>query len=312
VTAPSPARRLAALVVALGLPLAAAGCTASGPGPDASVDPNAPGPLDALLGISSYGGVSAQQYVEQVTTQENAIAACMREQGFEYSPRVPAVADVTMSVGPVRGTLEFAEEGGYGVWTSVHEGGALSWSLEVDPNWASRQAMGDEERAAYDDALGGPVVERSADDSVLREGGCTDQARADPLSSTDQALQAIQDEVIAFQETRDDAAQFAALDAEWSSCMSDEGYRFTSPHAAEQSFQAAAADWYAADPPVPPDDLADRADVERATAVADWHCREGISYAARHKVIADQVEQEFIDTHRAELDALVAAPEPTP
>jgi hypothetical protein len=54
------------------------------------------------------------------------------------------------------------------------------------------------------------------------------------------------------------------------------------------------------------DALAER---EVELALADLDCREETDYRDRHAAITREVEQQFIDDHKAELDAMIASVE---
>jgi hypothetical protein len=111
----------------------------------------------------------------------------------------------------------------------------------------------------------------------------------------------------------------AELDAEWATCMEDAGHGgHASPMEAQNSVYDEMNKIYedmemSAEPtaPVEPDQAAMDALAEREVelALADLDCREATDYRDRHTEITAEVEQQFIDDHKAELDAMVASVE---
>ena len=56
--------------------------------------------------------------------------------------------------------------------------------------------------------------------------------------------------------------------------------------------------------------IADGAAEERRVAVADFECRETTDWAARHRAVEIELQQEYVDAHLADLEALVDAMAP--
>jgi len=80
-------------------------------------EPREPGPLEAYLRVGEDVR-SIQDLIAQMTWEQDVVAVCMTEQGFEYTPQVPAASQVEYLDGPVPGTREFVEDYGYGLWAS--------------------------------------------------------------------------------------------------------------------------------------------------------------------------------------------------
>jgi hypothetical protein len=115
-----------------------------------------------------------------------------------------------------------------------------------------------------------------------------------------------------------DPAVMAAA-AEWSECMADAGHPgYASPPDAEQvawGAWIAFNEGIAADPTLgvvgPEGGIAgegDLAEREASLATADWDCRAATGYDAAWSAARDRLQQEYVDAHRAELDAWVEAP----
>lgn len=269
--------------------------------------PPAPGPLEVYLGFSD-SGETAEDVVVDVTRRENAVAVCMNGLGFEYEPQVPALDDVVALDGPVPGTRDFAEQWGYGAWTQPPGGtggGFMFESSGVDPNWALREAMTESGREAYDTALWGPVTQQHEDGSQTRQGGCWDVADA-PVGPDAAFLAGVRDEAFAYLDALAEDSRFAEVDAAWASCMGDAGLAYPDPRAAQQDFwdQVTAE---SADGVLDPAVAAEQAPEERRVAVADLDCQESTDWPARHREIEIELQQEYVDAHRADLDALAAS-----
>jgi len=282
-------------------------------GSDPTPVPYRAGPLEEILGWGEAPS-SEQDVVSQVMWRENLVAACMAEQGFEYWPQVPAVDDVVYGDGPVYGTREFAELYGYGIWEAPStSGGGISFTLDGSANMDYREAMGDAEREAYDLVLWGPVVDVSEDGRVTqRRGGCSEAADSSAGSETGY-LVGVREEGLAFLEALGADSRLAEVDTDWASCMADAGFTGTSPIAAEARVAAerVAADGDLGGQDVVPQETVDeKAAAERRLALADLDCREETDWAARHRAIEITLQQEYVDAHRTDLEALVAAMEP--
>ncbi|MGN8246507.1 hypothetical protein ACTHAM_000171 [Cellulomonas soli] len=270
----------------------------------------AQGPLDVLLtqlggGDPTVAEDPAAAAVDQVRVQEDRIAACMTALGFQYTPQVPDVSAVHISEGPLHGSREYVEQYGYGVTNPPsEEAGSMSWELGVSPDWDYLNSLTPAGKDAYDEALWGPVTSRETD-SVGRAGGCREAA---DLSAAGEPFAAVRQEAGEFLAALDDDPAFAELDTAWSRCMADQGYVYGSPHASEMSFR----DRYQAlvDPQTLVADAAGTdalAEEELATARADLACQDETGYAAQHAAIAAELQQEWLDLHRAEVDAWVDA-----
>lgn len=174
-------RRSAVSAIVTALALAAGACGSGGSsasGKDVAAygnqkyTDNASSPLAKYMG---FGDAKNQQakFREQNKKQQEIIAACMTEQGFDY---IPFTQGGEFFAGPdVFGDLTkkaFAEKWGFGISTTVSADGAPVEGSPVgrevkppeDPNQKARQAMSEAEGAAYDKALyGNGLQARPAD-----------------------------------------------------------------------------------------------------------------------------------------------------
>jgi len=281
----------------------------TGPDPPSPPVQPPPGPLETYLGFSDELD-SPETIAARVTWRENLTATCMAAEGFEYIPVVPTPEDIEFEEGPLPGTPEYVEQYGYGIWKPPSTSGGYHWEKGVDPNEALVAAMSDAGRAAYETALLGPVVSENPDDgSVMREGGCSSAADT-PMGDDVAYLVTVRREAMAFLSTIDQDTRFADVDASWASCMADAGFGDRSPRAAQERIQqehlAASVDGVAPGGSV----VTDGATEERRVAVADLQCRDATDWTARHRAVELELQQEYVDAHLAELEALVDAMAP--
>ena len=297
----------------LALLLALAGCGAgpsAAPGPS-PVDPGAPlGPLELYLG-GDVGGQTQADVAAELARSEEAIAACMAEEGFEYVPGVMVPGSFETSDDPLRGTREFAEAYGYGLWRQpAIEPGQHTYMIDTSGSSAYRASLSPEAQAAYDVALMGEATDLG-DGTVSYDGiGC--MARSELREGPEAAyLRGVQEEVADYLQSLwdGDDPRLAEVDADWASCMRDAGYADDSPRAAETRLLDEMLAVFEAHPDAP---LAAGvteagADAERRLALADQDCRDATDWTARRRAVEHELQQEYLDAHRADLDALVAA-----
>ncbi len=107
---------------------------------------------------------------------------------------------------------------------------------------------------------------------------------------------------------RGDDPRLAEVDAAWASCMADAGYDEASPYAAEwRVIEETISMRDAAPEGLPPDVVAERTTEERRLALADLDCRDATGWTTRRRAVEHALQQEYVDAHRADLDALMAA-----
>lgn len=269
------------------------------------------GPLEELLGWVTTG-ITLQQTVDRQRVQEEAIAACMHAEGFDYTPQVASVSDIVILEGPVRGTPEFVAAAGYGIWNlDVQEGGGITIPTGANDWRLGAPEMSEAERDAYLTALLGPVTEEFPDGSTIRSGGCTESA-TDPTAQDD-TLRAISAAAQEYLTGLPLDSAFDELNAEWAGCMRQAGYPEASPYLAQQRFLDLLDEQYEAHPgeDVHSGELArELAAEEMAVALADLACQQEVGYVARYDAIDLALQEEYLAAHRADLEALAAALEP--
>ncbi len=294
-------------LVALGCVLCAAGCAAA-PEPLTSM-----GPLDTYLDRAHLAEWDAR---DAAAEEQDLAAACMKALGFEYTPWVEtgpiAVPDVDAM--PPTGTLEYAQQYGYGASTYFDmPGTTTSPQGAVDPNEAYVGAMSESEQQAYAEALWGPPT---AAGTPTEGGGCMGDARrevdargGDPRA--DPTWKQLLPEVSAMWNRINADPRVAELDAAWSDCMAEAGHDYATP---DEASGALSAEWEALQSAnmdagvvrVPQADKRAQQEREIAVAVADQTCRDETGYDDSRTRIQYEYEQEFVTAHHDELESWAA------
>ncbi len=284
-----------------------------------------------------YGELSDAEVVELWLVEqreiEDLVAPCMAEQGFEY---IPWVYPPRLSVGTASDLTpdEYRAKFGYGI--SIDPGGPTGFARAVepiDPNRVIWEAMSPAELQAYQWALQGDSSTRS-EDTPLQDQGCEGKAEQ-TVRGVEFALQdELADEQRALGERIENDPRVVQATLEWSRCMSLAGFAYASPDAIEEELAARSAPFQMRGDPwevlsqaeidaLTPDELeafvAELATLapeeqteldalqqfELDVAAADHECA-GPLDDVRYKVTVE-LEQEFVDEHLAQLEAIVAA-----
>jgi len=143
------------------------------------------GSIEDQLGFTQSGIQAAQAKVE------TEIAACMKAQGFEYTPVDPTAARAALTGKSNLSDEEFQKQFGYGLATLYGRG-----TQQTDPNDKIRQSFTPADQLAYDKALSGGNPQQTfyvaADTGDFGQlGGCTKQA-TDSLFGGSQLLTTLQ------------------------------------------------------------------------------------------------------------------------
>lgn len=327
--------RLLALTGAL---LILTGCSGSD-GPSGETDES--GPLDAYLSALWDGEEYTQEKLDAETKQtEELVSECMSEEGFEYVPDVQNGGTIITSEegDEIDWTSEeFIEQYGYGIvnWPGLEDAQHEDPEEYVDPNQDYVESLSESEQTAYFEALHGPQpteeeLASMEDGEAVFEydwttAGCTGAAQHQVQSESGGGMAAYEDPE--FTELFDSINQIyeglwngevsnddvLALDREWADCMADAGH---DGFASSMALQEALTEEYNA--LHQPDGEADEwqepspADAKQfqkreiELALADLACKTQLDYDDQFMSIQFELEQEFVDAHRAELEALVA------
>lgn len=293
-----------------------AGCSGGGPGPETTGGGEEDvGPLGEYM--MKLGGNLDQADAEEMSRRmEELTAECMAEEGFDYNPSTQSgVSFVSGDDMPDWRSVEFAEQYGYGATTYEDMPGYVSGKEIVDPNQDYVEAMTESERTAYYEALDGPQPTPGPDGEYewdWETAGCRGAAQHEVYGATsaaweDEEFAGLVDEINGLYQRVADDPRLADGVAEWASCMADAGYTVSALDDAQQEIYDAVNElWSTPDGPSDAalDELRER---EITTAVADRTCLEQVGYRDLEREVNRDLEEEFVDTHRAELDAWVAA-----
>ncbi len=316
--------RLRTAALASGAALLLAGCSsASGSGgpaaatADGTYDPAAVGPLQRYF--TGTAKSNEQQRDDRTRRYEAVTAACMKAAGFDYKVTDPAAIDNSAQVDALdaavtdEAQLRRAAKNGYLI-TTYDAGPAEQY---VDPNEASVAAMSDGQRTAYNETLNGSKPTEADSNALINAetGGCRGKATeevdgGDPLATA--AFASLGEDVARFYDAQAKDSGRLALAARWADCMADKGFAgYSTLEDARADISAQDAALFAALPEGQdvPDETAyaELTKVEIATAVADAECQRDVDYLAAAQRLRFAAEQEFVDDHRTELDAMLAA-----
>lgn len=299
---------------------------AAAPDDDEGEAPESDGPLwdhlQAIWGEEDEAAVKARQ--EQYFQM---IADCMKGEGFEYF--LPSESSTYEEVlrdpdGPGYGTREYAEQYGFGiteapddVMNPMTEEEILASSPEVQ----YLDSLSDSERTAYEAALNGPEMSIEEIDAMQlnpdrendwKKFGCRGKVEHElgmyePLVQDDPQFE---DLFTALDEMQMNAwadAERIAMDQDWAQCFAAAGYP-------EVTSRLTLIDWvyerfYAigdgtAKPS--PEQRAEFQQFEIEIAVADWECAQEVNWDKRYEESELRMQSEFLDRHRAEIDAVIA------
>ncbi|MFZ1381568.1 MAG: hypothetical protein WAS54_02125 [Scrofimicrobium sp.] len=333
-------KRSALMPVAIGatLVLSLAGCAKDGAqsGSSAADDQYAPGPLDEYMSVLWEGeDWSVDKAKEQDRQREDLIAQCMAKEGFEYIPDTSryGYSDGSEEVdGPEWGTLEFAEQYGYGIvdWPGREEMMNQDPEEHSDPNQAYVESLSESEQTAFYETLygKGPTEEEM---ELIEAGemeyewswetsGCDGWAMHELESDSAYGLYddpEFEDLMTAMQDMWTDMfsdSEYQALNQEWASCMADSGFSgltdkdtvmntlYDKYNELMNSANGDGEEW------VEPDKaLTDEFQKQEiAQAVADYKCSEKVNYNKRSTEIQHRMQQEFLDQNKTQLDAAIA------
>lgn len=267
---------------------------------------------------------------------EDLTAACMREQGFDYTPfpQPPTIIDPEESRGGLS-VREYTERYGYGnsTWELTPAGRAHQEAPpveEVDPNTTRVLAMSSAERSAWYRALYGDWTLHAAEVEVGEPAfgesenlGCRgaaaaqvqaesasnprDQLLADPaFAELDENLARVEREGL-----RSDP-RWLDVEARWAQCMADAGHPgLASPldGDAQRSITPALIGRDADTPweDLSTDEISQVRTLEIERAIADLDCQEEVDWEGSYRRILFALQEEFIAENREDFDALIAA-----
>lgn len=285
-------------------------------------------PLSEYLPLWDVSDEADQERWQRVN--EDAKAACMAAEGFEYVPFIQvfkvtplpgggAMMESPDGAGPGRELPDdqYAAQYGYGLSTVSPS----ERSTRVDPNKAIVDAMSVAERVAYHHALFGTT--QSLDDAGHLDGeisfgdleACWHQGReaagaafpepeSDALAEVNAAFAGLLEQLGAIYEQAVSDPRVTAANQRWSDCVAAAGYPgytdLNEPHT-DIAARARALMGDALDPAnADPGELADLQRLEIGLAVADNACRG--EYGTTYDDVTRELQEQFVDQHRAELE----------
>jgi hypothetical protein len=279
--------------------------------------------MNALYGGDLSPEQQEQQFAEQQERQEELVARCMQEQGFEYTPDTQS-SWISSGDGSEwqPDDREWVSQYGYGAINSPHSEAPPQEHEYVDPNGDYVASLSESEQTAFYEALHGPMPdedEMSEDGSFeydWQAAGCYGAAQhevaGEDLSQSEE-FKPLFDAMNSFYEGMPSWPGMAELDAEWAACMDAAGQGgHASPNEAQTSFYDELNKIYESAGTAEtgePDQAAMDALAEREVelALVDLDCREETDYGDRSADITREAEQRFVDDHESELEAMKAA-----
>jgi hypothetical protein len=329
-------RRVSAPLSALAaLALLLSGCSGSeGDDKGSSAEAEQESPLMKYLGAVYGGNLSPEEqeemFAEQQRQSEELVAQCMQDEGFEYTPATNTGVSYSSSDDTKwqPDDREWVAQYGYGAVNSPFSEEPPPEEEFVDPNADYVASLSESEQMAFYEALYGtpPEEEEMSEGGEVpydwTQAGCQGAAQHEVAGEDPSQSEEFKPLFDAINELHSDTASWpgmAELDAEWATCMEDAGQGgHANPMEAQNSVYDEMNKLYEnvdmpEEPtaPVEPDQAAMDAvaELEVELALADLDCREETDYRERHAEITREVEQQFIDDHKAELDAMVASVE---
>lgn len=324
---------LGAIALVSGASLLFTGCSGS---PEVSEEDN---PLwEYFSAFDSGEEWTDERFEEQEKAQQESIAACMSKQGFEYTPDVQTAGisfseEVTEEDGPEWGTVEFAKEYGYGIvaWPDSM-GGEEDFVEYVDPNEDYINSLSESEQMAFYDALHGPSPTEEEYELMEEEdnyewnpenqgcwGEAMDETNADPAADLydDPEFADLFESLDLLWSNIESDDRIVTMNRDWVACMSEAG--FTAASTRDETQNQLYDEWYATtdelnanmgefdewqEPSQAEKDEFQLREIEIATA--DFSCAEKLDWDDTYIAVDHDLSQQFVDTHKAQLDAMVA------
>lgn len=190
--------------------------------------------------------------VEQERARQEAIAACMKREGFEYIPQDPSqYIQFESPDGEEYGSDEWTAKYGFGISTQRFPQSALGPelvgyddsqfgpSMEDDPNMKIQQALSPEEQAAYQEALYGDMSAFEVDPTLSEEeqakamedvqfepGGCEGEAMNGSEDLSQKVYEEFGDEMDAMYERMQSDPRIVEAERKVKDCVADKGLEY--------------------------------------------------------------------------------------
>jgi len=192
----------------------------------------------------------------------------------------------------------------------------------VDPNQQYVDALSPTEQEAYYKVLYGPgptdeemaAMEEGGDgyeynwETAGCQGAAQHEINGDDLTQSDK-YKPLMDEINAIWEKQQKDPAIVKVEGAWAACMADAGYSdFKAKQDAQNEVNEAANAYYESGATEEPD-AATKAEWrahEIEVALADFKCAKKVDYQKTYLTAQYRLENQFIDDHKGELDAMVA------
>jgi len=299
-------------------------------------------PLEPYLASVWGTGLSQEEQIAVAEArnvfEENYIAQCMRDAGFEYTPFPEGT---TFRFGDAENwqpeDREWVAQHGFGMFFEGTRPDSMVTSLTIDgdPNRAHQESLSAAEAKAWQEALEGRWADFNDGTFVFEDGTTMDFDEWMEYRSTNscrgRAWSATQENSpVALAQTEEFAPLFDAInqlrdvqratatdaDREWSICMANAGHpdlgtQWDAQNLVQERSSAFWDDWTWEErghPDRDPEMIAIR-ELEIELALADFDCRAETDFDARQAAHRLELETQFVNDHRAALEALRAAAE---
>jgi len=278
--------------------------------------------LSSAFGADLSPEEQGKKFAEDERQREDLVAQCMSEKGFEY---IPNLQDASVAVGSADlewdpESREWVAQYGYGIIN--YPGRDMPTGEEgeyVDANANYVASLSASEQQAFNEALNGPAIdpeEMPVDADAMEwdwtTAGCygwaeNERGTTDPLASDEH--KPLMDAINELHENTMSSPELAEVDAAWSSCMMDAGQPgFSTQMDAQNSIVEESDALYEETGETEPDEAAmkELGDKETELALVDLDCREKTGYQEKLLDVQYEQEQQFVDDHKAELEAFRA------
>lgn len=269
-----------------------------------------PGELEAIVNEIESSTSETDPVEDMSSAIEGLVSVCMNEAGFDYTPIT------TLPVSDLSSDLDFslrdrasAATEGYGIASEGFGPGERSTTASSNPNDAYRESLSAAGLQEYEAALYGSVTETQSDEYEWRSAGCygwAEHAVAGRAPSVD-ASGGLKEEIDIFWLSLADDPRLVEVNDAWRSCMERSGYvGLSNPNTApaELWLEYEALGSEQSTTMLEIDEFRER---EIRQATDDFDCRESTHYSAEVMRIEHELQSEFVEMHRSELDAWLAA-----
>lgn len=284
------------------------------------------GPLDKRLAFLNSGDFDAEKYSEQQKQVEVAVAQCMKEEGFEYTPvdyDSGSISFVSSDDYEETQTVSYAKKYGYGVFSYPEEETPVEDTPEEefnDPNQEYIESLSEDEQADFYSTLYGPGPDENLSEEEMdawysdpANQGCYGAAQNKAYETESNFYESPQaqdffDLHSEFFNTIEENTKVVELNDAWAQCISEKGYNFSSPSEAMDSVYAVNESFYtdvvnedgsiepnAQEYQEPnPDELEEAKENEISLATADFECQEKLDYRKKKTAVQWELEEQFI------------------